>query len=73
LTSRSEVIRSFRSYAAAALASSTFHKGGDLIAAMAFQFASTKLVVELGIVPALLKGWQFTAAEFAVGRRRAAA
>jgi uncharacterized protein len=55
------------SYAAVALARSIFRKGGDFNAAMAFQFASTNLVVELGIVLALLMGWQFTAAEFVGG------
>jgi len=55
------------SYAAVALARSVFRKGGDFIAAMAFQFASTNLVIELGIIVAVLIGWQFVAAEFAGG------
>ena len=55
------------SYAAVALARSIFRKGGDFTAAMAFQFASTNLVLELGIILAVLMGWQFTAAEFAGG------
>lgn len=55
------------SYAAVALARSIFRKGGDFIAAMAFQFASTNLVLELGIILAVLMGWQFTAAEFVGG------
>src|SRR5215471_10346381 len=55
------------SYAAVALARSIFLKGGDFIAAMAFQFASTNLVVELGLILAVLMGWQFTAAEFVGG------
>ncbi|MEV6047659.1 permease [Streptomyces xanthochromogenes] len=55
------------SYAAVALARSLFRKGADLTAAMAFQIASTNLVLELGIILALLMGWQFTAAEFAGG------
>ncbi|HYB09538.1 MAG TPA: permease [Alphaproteobacteria bacterium] len=55
------------SYAAVALARSIFRKGGDFIAAMAFQFASTNLVLELGIIMAVLMGWQFTAAEFVGG------
>src|SRR5438445_2753066 len=55
------------SYAAVALARSLFRKGADLTAAMAFQFASTNLVVELGIILALLIGWQFTAGEFVGG------
>src|ERR1700737_4015139 len=55
------------SYAAVALARSIFRKGADFIAAMAFQFASTNLVLELGIILAVLMGWQFVAAEFAGG------
>src|SRR3989440_8008033 len=49
------------SYASVALARSLFRKGADFTAAMAFQFASTNLVVELGIILAVLIGWQFTA------------
>src|SRR5882672_676742 len=52
------------SYAAVALARSIFRKGADFTAAMAFEFASTNLVIELGIILALLIGWQFTVAEF---------
>ena len=55
------------SYAAVALARSLFRKGADFTAAMAFQFASTNLVVELGLILALLIGWQFTLAEFVGG------
>ena len=55
------------SYAAVALARSIFRKGADFIAAMAFQFASTNLVIELGIIVVVLIGWQFVAAEFAGG------
>src|ERR671935_648046 len=55
------------SYAAVALARSLFRKGADFTAAMAFEIASTNLVVELGIVLALLIGWRFTAAEFLGG------
>jgi uncharacterized membrane protein YraQ (UPF0718 family) len=55
------------SYAAVALARSLFRKGADFTSAMAFQFASTNLVVELGIILAVLIGWQFTAAEFIGG------
>src|SRR3954447_5999440 len=55
------------SYAAVALARSLFRKGADFTAAMAFEVASTNLVVELGIILALLIGWQFTAAEFVGG------
>ncbi|MBW4025224.1 MAG: permease [Proteobacteria bacterium] len=55
------------SYAAVALARSIFRKGGDFTAAMVFQFASTNLVLELGVILAVLMGWQFTAAEFTGG------
>src|SRR5689334_12700808 len=55
------------SYASVALARSLFRKGADFTAAMAFQFASTNLVVELGILMALLLGWRFTLAEFIGG------
>ncbi len=55
------------SYAAVALARAIFRKGADFTAAMAFEFASTNLVIELGIVLAVLMGWQFTAAEFVGG------
>lgn len=44
-----------------------FRKGADFTAAMAFQFASTNLVLELGILLAVLMGWQFTLAEFTGG------
>jgi uncharacterized protein len=55
------------SYAAVALARTLFRKGANFTAAMAFEIASTNLVVELGILLALLMGWQFTAAEFVGG------
>ena len=55
------------SYAASALAKSLFQRGADFTAAMVFMFASTNLVVELGIVLWLLIGWQFTLAQFAGG------
>jgi uncharacterized protein len=55
------------SYAAVALARSLFRKGADFTAAMAFEIASTNLVIELGVILALLMGWQFTLAEFAGG------
>lgn len=55
------------SYAAVALARSLFRKGADFTAAMAFEIGSTNLVAELGIILALLMGWQFTAAEFVGG------
>jgi uncharacterized membrane protein YraQ (UPF0718 family) len=55
------------SYAAVALARSLFRKGANFVSAMAFQFGSTNLVVELGVILAVLIGWQFTAAEFIGG------
>jgi hypothetical protein len=55
------------SYAAVAIGRSIFRKGGNFTAAMAFQFASTNLVVELGLVLAILIGWRFTAATWAGG------
>jgi len=55
------------SYAAVAIARSIFRKGGDFTAAMAFQFASTNLVIELGILLVALMGWSFAAAEFVGG------
>jgi uncharacterized protein len=55
------------SYAAVALSRSMFRKGANFTAAMAFQFASTNLVLELGILLAVLLGWQFTLAEFTGG------
>jgi uncharacterized membrane protein YraQ (UPF0718 family) len=55
------------SYAAVALARSLFRKGASFTAAMAFEIASTNLVIELGVILALLMGWQFTLAEFVGG------
>jgi uncharacterized membrane protein YraQ (UPF0718 family) len=55
------------SYAAVALARSLFRKGASLTSAMAFEIASTNLVIELGIILALLMVWQFTLAEFIGG------
>jgi uncharacterized membrane protein YraQ (UPF0718 family) len=55
------------SYAAVALARSLFRKGASFTAAMVFEIASTNLVIELGIILALLMGWQFTLAEFVGG------
>jgi uncharacterized protein len=55
------------SYAAVALARSLFRKGASFTAAMVFEIASTNLVIELGIILALLISWQFTAAEFIGG------
>src|SRR5256885_9597897 len=55
------------SYAAVAIAKSMFQKGASFAASMAFQFASTNLVFELGIVIWIFLGWQFTLAEFVGG------
>src|SRR6267154_6343458 len=55
------------SYAAIAIAKSLFQKGASAASALAFQFASTNLVWELGLVLWVLIGWQFTLAEFLGG------
>src|SRR4051794_7906848 len=55
------------SYAAIAIAKSLFQKGASAVTALAFQFASTNLVWELGLVIWILIGWQFTLAEFLGG------
>jgi uncharacterized protein len=55
------------SYAAVAIAKSIFQKGGSLVGAMVFQFASTNLVFEIGIVLWIFLGWHFTLAEFVGG------
>lgn len=55
------------SYAAVALARALFRKGASLSSAMAFEVASTNLVVELGLILAFVMGWQFTVAEFIGG------
>ena len=55
------------SYAAIAIAKSLFQKGASATTALAFQFASTNLVWELGLVIWILIGWQFTLAEFVGG------
>jgi hypothetical protein len=55
------------SYAAIAIAKSMFEKGASFASAMVFQFASTNLVFELGIVIWVFIGWQFTLAEFVGG------
>jgi uncharacterized membrane protein YraQ (UPF0718 family) len=55
------------SYAAVALARSLFRRGANFTAAMAFEIASTNLVVELGILMALLLGWEFVVGEFVGG------
>jgi len=61
------MVSSSCSYAATAMAKSLFQKGADFVTAMAFMFASTNLVVELGIVLIVLMGWEFAAAEFIGG------
>src|SRR5882724_6315506 len=55
------------SYAAIAIAKSLFQKGASAASALAFQFASTNLVWELGLVLWVLIGWQFTLAEYLGG------
>jgi uncharacterized membrane protein YraQ (UPF0718 family)/YHS domain-containing protein len=61
------MVSSSCSYAATAMAKSLFQKGADFVTAMVFMFASTNLVLELGIVLLVLMGWQFAAAEFIGG------
>src|SRR5919201_5955047 len=55
------------SYAAIAIAKSIFQKGASFASAMTFQFASTNLVFEIGIVMWIFLGWEFTLAEFVGG------
>jgi uncharacterized membrane protein YraQ (UPF0718 family)/YHS domain-containing protein len=55
------------SYAAVAIAKSLFQKGASAASSLAFQFASTNLVWELGLVLWVLIGWQFTVAEYLGG------
>src|SRR5215467_5731997 len=61
------MVSSSCSYAATAMAKSLFRKGADFTTSMIFMFASTNLVLELGIVLLVLMGWQFAAAEFIGG------
>jgi uncharacterized protein len=61
------MVSSSCSYAATAMAKSLFQKGADFVSAMVFMFASTNLVVELGVVLLVLMGWQFALAEFIGG------
>ena len=61
------MVSSSCSYAATAMAKSLFQKGADFVSSMVFMFASTNLVIELGIVLVVLMGWQFAAAEFVGG------
>src|SRR5204863_3744927 len=55
------------SYAAVAIAKSLFQKGASAVSALAFQFASTNLVWELGLVLWVLIGWQFALGEYVGG------
>src|SRR6266851_7017981 len=55
------------SYAAVAVARALFRRGATFANAIIFEFASTNLVFELGLVLLILLGWQFVAAEFAGG------
>jgi uncharacterized membrane protein YraQ (UPF0718 family) len=55
------------SYASVAIARSLFRKGASFVNAIVFEFASTNLVFELGLILLILLGWQFLAAEFAGG------
>ena len=61
------MVSSSCSYAASAMAKSLFQKGADFVSSMVFMFASTNLVIELGVVLAILMGWEFAAAEFVGG------
>ncbi|HTL86615.1 MAG TPA: permease, partial [Acidimicrobiia bacterium] len=61
------MVSSSCSYAATAMAKSLFQKGADFTSAMIFMFASTNLVLELGVVLLVLMGWQFALAEFIGG------
>lgn len=61
------IISSSCSYSASALAKSLFSKGANFTASMVFMFASTNLVIELGLLLWILMGWQFAAAEFIGG------
>ncbi len=61
------MVSSSCSYAASAMAKSLFAKGADYVAAMVFMFASTNLVLELGVVLVVLMGWQFAVSEFVGG------
>ena len=58
------IISSSCSYSASALAKSLFSKGANFTSSMVFMFASTNLVIELGLVLWIMMGWQFAVAEF---------
>ena len=55
------------SFAALAAARALVMKGAHFVAAVAFMFASTNLVIELGILILIFLGWQFLAAEIVGG------
>src|SRR3954452_10215452 len=55
------------SYAASAMAKTLFQRGADFVSSMVFMFASTNLVIELGIVIWVLLGWEFALGEFVGG------
>jgi hypothetical protein len=61
------MVSSSCSYAASSMAKSLFVKGADFVASLVFVFASTNLVLELGIVLVVLMGWQFAVSEFVGG------
>jgi uncharacterized membrane protein YraQ (UPF0718 family) len=61
------MVSSSCSYAATAMSKSLFVKGADFVAVTVFMFASTNLVLELGIVLIVLMGWQFAVSEFVGG------
>ncbi len=61
------MVSSSCSYAASATAKSLFAKGADFVSALVYMFASTNLVIELGIVLIVLMGWQFAVSEFVGG------
>jgi hypothetical protein len=61
------MVSSSCSYAATAMAKSLFVKGADFVSSMVFMFASTNLVIEMGIVLLVLMGWQFAVSEFLGG------
>jgi uncharacterized protein len=61
------MVSSSCSYAASAMSKSLFVKGADFVGSTVFMFASTNLVLELGIVLIVLMGWQFATAEFVGG------
>ncbi len=61
------MVSSSCSYAASAMSKSLFVKGADFVSTLVFMFASTNLVVELGVILVVLMGWQFAASEFIGG------